>query len=264
MSGSSTSASASRATQDRELFDRIAERYARKDLGLASKRARRRRLLSSLSCIPYPDQARILELGCGAGFTVQYLGRKTYSRYVGVDYSAELIALARRQHGKFGDQVEFLMSDVHELALAERFDVALMIGVLHHDGNPADLVQTAVNHLEPGGWLIANEPQPANPAIRLARRLRKKTDRSYSDQQVEIAGSELRQLFDRAGLEEVRLRAQGLLSTPLAEVLLPAQALLVPVAITASAIDATLEGLMNPLLRLLSWNLVAAGRKPHR
>lgn len=248
-----------RASRDRALFDRIAGDYLRKDLAPACSRARRRRLESSLRRIPWPDRPTLLELGCGAGFTAAYLDGRL-ERYVGIDYSQQLIALGR--HHNEGRNVAFHAADAHAIELDEPFEVVLMIGVLHHDADPAHLLRRAVEHLVPGGWVVVNEPQPANPLIRRARRLRKSTDSGYSEDQVEISGHQLETLFEQAGLRSISVHPQGLLTTPLAEVVIPGQTFWTPIAAAAGVIDHLLETHASGVLRHLSWNLVAVGQKP--
>ncbi len=75
----------------RELFDRIARTYSAKDQQPYSRAARRHRLLSSVARLP--KIGSLLEIGCGA----EYLAGR-FERYVGLDYSAELIAVARECH----------------------------------------------------------------------------------------------------------------------------------------------------------------------
>ncbi|MBI5964601.1 MAG: glycosyltransferase [Chloroflexi bacterium] len=66
-----------------------------------------------------PNQ-RILEIGCGAG---NLLARMRPSRGVGIDFSAEMIARARRQHPEF----EYYLMDAHNLsALDGEFDIIIL------------------------------------------------------------------------------------------------------------------------------------------
>src|SRR5207237_823531 len=78
----------------------------------------------------------------------------------------------------------------------------------------------------------------------------------------ELTAAQLRESLTRAGFEDVRLIPQGVFSTPFAEVPLKPAALWGPVASVACLADRAIEAAARPLLRPLSWNLVAAGRKP--
>lgn len=245
--------------RDRHLFDSIAPRYLRKDLLPASRIARRARLVRTLAQVPADRDIDLLEVGCGAGFSARYLAGG-YRRFVGLDYSGQLIAYAREHNLLPG--VEFVAANARDYEPAEPFDVVLMIGVLHHFDEMTETLRRLVPRLRPGGWLVANEPQPANPLIRLARSLRKRVDREYSDEQLQLSADELRAAYEAAGLVDVRVSPQGLFSTPFAEVAMAPQLVARPLASFACAVDAALERLVPGLLRRLSWNLVAVGRRP--
>jgi 2-polyprenyl-3-methyl-5-hydroxy-6-metoxy-1,4-benzoquinol methylase len=250
----------SRAFRDRVHFDAISSRWAAKDFNPACRAARELRLRQTVAAVELPPGARVLEVGCGAGFAARYLHGR-FSHYLGIDHSAALISIAREVNGR-DPAVRFEAGDALDLQGDERFDLVLMVGVLHHVPEAERLVRRVAGRLAPGGWLAVNEPQPANPLLRAARRARKRLDADYSDEQCEIDGDSLAALLCDAGLERVRLLAQGLLSTPFAEVPLRPVGLATPVARLACAIDRLLERRFNPALRPLSWNLVASGRRP--
>jgi trans-aconitate methyltransferase len=245
-------------SKDRALFDRISDAYARKDLAPASRAARRHRLLRTLASVPLSPAADVLEAGCGAGFSAVYL-RGRYGTFHGIDYAQGLIDYARQHNA--GPGVTFEIANIKDFDPGRRFDVIVMIGVLHH----LDDMDAAMRHLatllKPGGWIAANEPQPANPLIRAARRARTRVDAAYSDEQDQLSGARLRAVYEGAGLANVRVRPQGLLSTPFAEVVLKPQWLTQPLAKVACAADTVAETLLGPALRPLTWNLVATGQK---
>jgi len=244
--------------RDRELFNSIAGQYCRKDLLPAQRVARQCRLGQTLRGIVSGSDIAVLEVGCGAGFAVEYL-RGSYLQYVGVDHSDALIELARKYHS--GEGIRFENADIMTFETDGRFDVILMIGVLHHFEEICGAMKRMVKLLKPGGWLVANEPQPGNPIIRIARWIRKQVDSGYSAEQRELSADELRRLFGECGLHDVRLSPQGLFSTPFAEVAMPAQWLVTPLSRFACTADRLIERSLGPLLYPLSWNLVAAGRK---
>jgi 2-polyprenyl-3-methyl-5-hydroxy-6-metoxy-1,4-benzoquinol methylase len=245
--------------KDRALFERIAEKYCRKDLVPASRTARKQRLLRTLASLPRKTGLAVLEIGCGAGFSAQYLSG-WYERFVGLDYSANLIDYARRHNTRPG--AEFVAVNVKDYDSPSQFDVVIMIGVLHHIHDvPAAMLQMT-KLLKPGGYLLANEPQPANPLVRAARKVRKRVDNAYSDDQRELSARDLEQMFEAAGLEDVRILPQGVFSTPFAEVVLKPEIVIRPMSAMACAVDTLLETTLGPLLRPLSWNLVASGRMP--
>jgi hypothetical protein len=112
------------------------------------------------------------------------------------------------------------------------------------------------------GAYVANEPHPGNPLIRLARVIRKRLNPHYASDQQELSAADLQRLYRRAGLVDIRIVPQGLLSTPFAEVILQPQAIMPGLAALACAIDAGLEHRLGRRLQPFTWNVIAAGRKP--
>ncbi len=256
-----------REERDRELFETIADDYCRKDLQPASRRARKLRLDATLALLPaearkpsghLPD---VLDVGCGAGFTATYL-HGHYRRYVGVDYSRPLIDLAKR-HNVF-PEATFFAGNAKDLPdIDDGFDLIVMIGVLHHIDDPAAALSEMVGFLRPGGWIVANEPQPDNPVVMLARRARASVDKHYSSEQSYPSAASLAQLYRDAGLTEVATQSQGWLSTPFAETSPGgvAQWLARPLSATMCGVDRMLTKSGLPLRRL-AWNSIVAGRRP--
>jgi len=252
------------AGRDRALWERIAADYCRKDLVSSTRIARRLRTRQSISAIPGGLQTagglpQMLEIGCGAGFAAEYL-KGMYSEFCGVDYSQELIELAR--HRNADARVDFQVADIKTFTPGRQYDVIFAIGVLHH----LDDVPTTLSHvlslLRPGGWFIANEPSPANPIVSLARQIRKSVDANYSSEQRELTKQELWTTVTGAGFQDVLIKPQGVFSTPFAEVVLRPQFLTTPLSGLAALTDRCLESTLGGWLGRLSWNLIVAGRRP--
>ncbi len=247
-------------TTDRELFDRIAGSYCGKDLTPSCAVARKLRLTQTIQSAQLPRDATILEVGCGAGFSAQYLEGR-YKRFVGVDYSQELIRLATHYNDRPG--VTFEAKNVHDFSTEETFDGIFMVGVLHHMEDMTGAIRDISRLLKPNGVLIANEPQPANPCIRVARAIRKKTDLSYSEDQLQLSKSDLREILNEGGLVDVQVTPQGLFSTPFAEVPLGPQWLTTYLSRFCCGVDRIVERTAGNMLGPFSWNLIASGKKSH-
>ncbi len=249
------------AQRDRALWERIAADYCGKDLASSSRIARRLRCRQTIAAVPQVAGGRqeMLEIGCGAGFAAEYLAGM-YSEFSGIDYSRELIELARLRNARSGCQ--FFVSDIKTFQPGRQFDVVFAIGVLHH----LDDITTTLDHvltlLRPGGWLIANEPSPGNPLISFARRLRKRLDTHYSSEQRELTADELRAAVANAGFIDVAVKPQGLFSTPFAEVVMRPQWMTTPLSALACATDRFLEATLGQILSRSCWNLIVAGRRP--
>ncbi|MGE9296787.1 MAG: class I SAM-dependent methyltransferase [Puniceicoccales bacterium] len=247
-----------RAQKDQALFDEIAQSYVRKDLIASSQIARRQRLLSTLAAVPGASFKRVLEVGCGAGFTLQYAG-EAFESYVGIDYSQKLIDYATANLET--DRHAFHCCDAFDFQPSAPFDLVLMIGVLHHVDDDEKLLRQLKTYLAPGGWLVANEPQGANPLIRALRQGRKSLDREFSEDQIEYRASQLEKKYQNAGLANVRVRGQGVFSTPFAEVPMSPQALTAPASKLTVSLDRMLESSCQGLVKAVGWNLVAAGQR---
>ena len=245
--------------RDRQLFNHGAARYCRKDLLPASRRARKLRLTETLRLVPLAEGARILEVGCGSGFAASYL-RDHFGHYTGVDYSENLIEYARLYNT--APNVQFITTNIKTFSSDEPFDMIFLIGVLHHLDEMEQVLRQLVGLLKQGGWLIANEPQPANPLIRLARFVRTTLDRGYSSEQLQLSAPQLRAAYAQAGLIDIRTKPQGLFSTPFAEIPMQPQWLAEPLSTIACLSDVMTERALGRLLNRLTWNMVVAGRRP--
>ncbi len=115
--------------------------------------------------------------------------------------------------------------------------------------------------LKPGGHLVVNEPQPANIVFHGLRKLRAMVDASYSSEQEELEEGRLISYFEGAGFENIRTRAQGLLSTPFAEVTLRPSVLARPLSALACRIDTWLEDHFQRALKAVAWNIIVTGRR---
>lgn len=255
----SSAALSERESRDRELFDRIASTYAKKDLKPAHRIARKLRLTQTLKVADFGPAPRVMEIGCGAGFAARYMEGR-YGAFVGIDYSEKLISYAREFNRN--ERATFEVVNINDYEPPEQFDVVFMIGLLHHLDDPAETLTKVLKHLRPGGWVVANEPQSGNPLVSWLRQMRKKVDKNYSDEQLEYARGDLRAIFEKAGLTDIKIVPQGILSTPFAEVSMPAQPLMAPISYICCALDRVLESALSPILYSVAWNLVAAGRRP--
>ncbi len=103
--------------------------------------------------------AAVLDLGCGSGALLAYLGQRGFSHARGVDISAEQVELARRRGvaAEQHDALAFLAAN------SERFDVVVVVDVFEHFTRDelSQLVRRLFSALKPQGRLIV---QTANGA----------------------------------------------------------------------------------------------------
>ena len=111
---------------------------------------------------------RVLDLGCGPAAVLEHI---TPWSYLGVDPSEKYIETARQ---RFGDKGVFVVgtADTIDMAqIADRFDLVLAIGVLHHidDDQAERLVACARHALVKGGRFVTVDcvAGARNPIARL-------------------------------------------------------------------------------------------------
>lgn len=99
------------------------------------------------------EGARLLDLGCGTGFTLTQLPRSV--RRVGLDYSRAAIALARRR----ATGAALVRGSAYALPFAsEGFDAVLALDVLEHLDRDLDAARELRRVLAPGGVAIVTVP----------------------------------------------------------------------------------------------------------
>lgn len=106
--------------------------------------------------------ARVLDAGCGAGQLVRLLRAGGDREVMGIDASAEQVALAQQQglaHIEQVDVVEYLSEHVAE------FDAIVAVDVLEHFEKPdvLPLLDAIFAALRPGGRLVARVPNAESP-----------------------------------------------------------------------------------------------------
>ncbi|HYD48462.1 MAG TPA: class I SAM-dependent methyltransferase, partial [Terriglobales bacterium] len=103
-----------------------------------------------------PFECDVIDIGCGTGQLVNFLGLKEGRRMMGVDYSQHSLDLASSLRDKFNLQnVRFQRENILELSLPdESFDYVFCNGVLHHTSDPYRGFQHMVRICRPGGYVV--------------------------------------------------------------------------------------------------------------
>lgn len=150
-----------------DYFDRRAATYHH-DAGRglwAWQRAREARAVLALAG-PLAGR-RVLDLGCGAGFYARLAAAQGAATVTAVDRSAAMVAAATAPSVKMA-AVEVTAGDAATVALGQRFDLALVLGLLEFVADPRAVLANAAGHLAPGGRLVLLVP-PDNPAGQVYR-----------------------------------------------------------------------------------------------
>jgi SAM-dependent methyltransferase len=108
--------------------------------------------------LPEPP-ARVLDMGCGGGWTSVFLAKRGYT-VVGQDISQDMIDLANANAERQGitANASFLCRDYEGGAPAELFDAVLFFDCLHHADDERAALASAFQALKPGGICITHEP----------------------------------------------------------------------------------------------------------
>jgi SAM-dependent methyltransferase len=143
---------------------------ARDTLGSLRARAERSALARLLD-EAIPQDARVLDLGCGTGQMTIFLANGK-RQVVGADLTRGALALAADAARRFGvEGASFVETDLRRPGLAEgSFDVVLSLGVLHHTPDPRAAFGAMARLARKGGIVVVGL---YNAFARLPHRLRR-------------------------------------------------------------------------------------------
>ena len=102
---------------------------------------------------------RVLDVGCGLGTaTIAMAEAYPASTFVGVDLHEESVRRARIAATRAGvaDRVTFEVAEAEDYD--GTYDLICMFDTLHDLGDPVGALRHARDHLTPGGWFFAVEP----------------------------------------------------------------------------------------------------------
>jgi SAM-dependent methyltransferase len=121
------------------------------------------------TAIPFREigDARLLDIGCCAGYNSIHAAMKYGARCTGIDVVPPYIESARFLSETAGIKAQFLIASAETFSRPEEFDVALHFGTLYHLPNPVLSLRTTFDNLRPGGYLaletqVYDHPEDAN------------------------------------------------------------------------------------------------------
>ncbi len=113
---------------------------------------------------PYRSSGRLLEIGCAAGSFLDAATRDGW-RPTGVELSKSAATYAREQRG-----LDVRAGTLSTVDLGnERFDAAVMLDVIEHVYDPAQLLREVHRVLVPGGALLVMTPNVRSLGARVLR-----------------------------------------------------------------------------------------------
>ena len=106
----------------------------------------------------------VIDLACGEGFYTRFIKRRGAARVVGVDISQGMIDLARREEESNRLGIDYLVQDVRQLEIGEKFDVVVAVYLLNYAQTYSELLEMCsaiTHHLKPGCRFVTvnNNPQ---------------------------------------------------------------------------------------------------------
>jgi 2-polyprenyl-3-methyl-5-hydroxy-6-metoxy-1,4-benzoquinol methylase len=149
--------------------------------------------------------ARVLDVGCGPGWTSLFLSEAGY-RVLGIDIAPAHVEISRGRAQRWScEDLRFAQADMDAFALDELFDVVLVFDALHHSARQRQVIRNIAHHLAPGGWVLFGEPSLLHAVSPGARRTHRQTGWIERG----IGARQLRRDCEAAGLGEVRRFHEG-------------------------------------------------------
>jgi len=107
--------------------------------------------------LPAPP-ARLLDLGCGTGWTSCFFARRGYD-VVGQDIAPAMISQAQLNKERYGvPNARFVDCDYEGLPFRDEFDCALFYDSLHHAVSEEQALRGVYRALKPGAVCVTSEP----------------------------------------------------------------------------------------------------------
>jgi SAM-dependent methyltransferase len=148
---------------DQEVFDRYyrdMSKYAQTQAAgkINATDAERFRQIADLVSPHVPMEQRIADIGCATGGLLAEFKRRGYQNLTGFDPSLDCAETARRLY-----DIEVRQSTVRNLsAVADRFDLVILTGVLEHLADVDSSLKSLIRLLKPGGHLYFEVPDASS------------------------------------------------------------------------------------------------------
>jgi SAM-dependent methyltransferase len=105
------------------------------------------------------DAPRVLDVGCGSGRIGEFvLEQGGAAHYVGVDFSAPMIDLARARLTRFDDKTELIVDDFLTAPLSGPFEVILAVGLFDYLPEPHRFARRMFDLTAPDGCVVGSFP----------------------------------------------------------------------------------------------------------
>lgn len=101
----------------------------------------------------------VLDCGCGYGALGKVLMPllPEGSKYVGIDFSENMIEAAKECHRNVSYETEFILKDILEYRPKEKFDMVISQGVLRHVNDGETLLRRMIEFVKENGMIVSFE-----------------------------------------------------------------------------------------------------------
>lgn len=130
------------------------------------------RIVASLVAEYCQQDAKILDIGCGLGYTLKRVAEKLPKAILSAADIDEHCLHATREKVALSEVIQLeRIEDLFEKA--GQYDAVIMSHVLEHTIRPADTIEGIYKVLTPGGILVLAVPNPVRPDVFLSALLRR-------------------------------------------------------------------------------------------
>jgi SAM-dependent methyltransferase len=162
---------------------------------------RRREL--ALEAVRAYQTPRVLDVGCGSGRIGEHVLLAGAREWVGVDFAAPMLALARERLERFGERARLIEGDFLTCTLDGRFEVLIAVGFFDYIADPAPFLARMRSLCLPHASLVASFPAWTT----LKGPLRKLRYEWINRCPIyNYTATRLEELFAQAGFEQLELR----------------------------------------------------------
>jgi len=240
--------------QDQELFNKIADEYAKKDLIESTSIARKAITIRAIEKIlaKKKNLGTVLDVGCGAGTQAFHL-EGLYTKYIGVDYADKLIEIGKRLTKNLKN-IELLDCNIKDLKIeGKSVDTILIVGGLHHMTDMKEIFDVFKRVAKEDCDLVAIEPQRENIFIQSLRKIRMKINKGYSSKQHFYTKIEMYEILEKLNVKEPCVEYSSYLTQPFAQVVLKPQFIFVPLVKLVIKLESLVEKIIPKRFKKLSW-----------
>ncbi|HIK46920.1 MAG TPA: 3-demethylubiquinone-9 3-O-methyltransferase [Leptolyngbyaceae cyanobacterium M65_K2018_010] len=171
--------------------------------------------------VPAWAGSKVLDVGCGGGFTCEFLAQRG-AQVWGIDPSVACIEAARTHATQAGFSIHYHQGTAEALPFADHsFDRVVCVDVLEHVADPQQAVTEMARVLKPGGVFCFDTLNRTGRSrlimIWLLEDLLRQIPRGLHNWSQFLTPSELTQMLLQSGLEDIHLAGFNLFGSTLAE-----------------------------------------------